>query len=63
MANNVCCPYFRTMKCGDTKEHRHTICRVDNDLFENEYVKLFCISDNDWISCPIWKKKEVNKCH
>ena len=58
---NVCCPYLRTMKCGDTKEHRHLICKAVNEVISNNDILYKCISDNKWILCSFYKpKKEAN---
>lgn len=48
---NICCPYFRTIRCSDTKEHRHIICKVTNTLISNSDTIYKCISENNFIDC------------
>jgi hypothetical protein len=52
---NVCCPYLRTMKCGDTKEHRHLRCRNRDVLISNDEATYYCISDEKFLLCPFYE--------
>jgi hypothetical protein len=45
MGDCVCCNYLRTIKCDDTTEHRHFICKGDNALIDNETVIKYCAGD------------------
>ena len=68
MGENVCCPFLRTLKCRDTKEHRHFGCNpimtlyqteqaqrlAENPLMDNDWVKVFCIGD--FKSCKYYPK-------
>ncbi len=58
---NICCPYLRTIKCGDTKEHRHLICKAEERLITNSDTLYKCISDSKWVLCSFYKPiKELN---
>lgn len=48
---NICCPYFRTVKCSDTKEHRHLICKSSGELITNNDALYKCISDGKFVVC------------
>ena len=53
MGENVCCLFLRTLKCRDTKEHRHFGCNPIMTLSQTEQAKrLANLSpmDNDWVS-------------
>lgn len=56
---NVCCPYFRTLPCADTKEHRHIICKLSRDLITNSETIFKCISNYNWESCAIYQVKPI----
>lgn len=47
---NVCCPYLRTKKCSDTKEHRHLVCLKIGDVITNSDVVYWCVGDK-YILC------------
>ena len=53
---NVCCPYFCTVRCGDTKEHRHIYCKAEDDAIANSETIFKCISDHNWIECEYFKE-------
>lgn len=58
---NVCCPYLRTIRCADTKEHHHLICRRRRDLPSNDDVLYHCISDGKYLLCAFYEQiEEVN---
>jgi hypothetical protein len=56
---NVCCPYFRTIACSDTKEHRHIYCKLQG-MICNSDTTFKCISEYNWIECEAYKEKPVN---
>jgi hypothetical protein len=56
---NVCCPYFRTIRCEDTEEHRHIYCKSKKCIMANSDTIFKCISDHNWIECEYFK--EVDK--
>lgn len=47
---NVCCPFFQTMVCGDSDDHRHLCCGAQKGLITNDTAKV-CISESDWETC------------
>lgn len=49
MGENVCCPYLRTLKCDDTKEHRHFGCNPKITLSQDERLSRDSLMDNDWV--------------
>jgi hypothetical protein len=55
---NVCCPYFRTMPCGDTKEHRHLFCKIVG-MINNSDTTFKCISDCNWENCEAYKQRPI----
>lgn len=58
---NVCCPYFRTIRCGNTKEHRHLYCKVSEQAVANSDTLYKCISNEKWLLCTFYKPvKELN---
>ena len=48
---NACCPYLRTLKCSDTKEHRHLYCKAEREVVTNSDTLYKCISNNKWVLC------------
>ena len=56
---NVCCPYFRTLPCADTKEHRHMACKLKEDLINNSDTTFKCISNYNWVNCEIYQLKPI----
>ncbi len=58
---NICCPYFRTIPCGDSKEHRHLVCIADRELIANSDTLYKCISDNRWLLCSFYKPIKEGK--
>lgn len=57
----VCCPNLRTIKCADTKDHRHLVCRLTSQPISNSIVKAKCITNGEWINCGIIGIYEVGK--
>ena len=53
---NVCCPYFCTVRCGDTKEHRHIFCECGGAIIPNSDTIFKCISNHNWTECEFFKK-------
>jgi hypothetical protein len=49
MGENVCCPYLRTLECGDTREHRHFGCNPKIILSQDENLSQYSLMDNDWV--------------
>ena len=52
---NKSCPSLRTMKCGDTKEHRHLFCKSKRELITNSEATSYCITDGKWILCAFYE--------
>ena len=59
MSENVCCPYLRTIKCTDTKVHRHFVCNPKSTLHQ-EGLSQHSLMDNDWVK--VFCMSEFNKC-
>jgi hypothetical protein len=55
---NVCCPYFCTIGCSDTKEHKHIYCEVEDKIIANSDTIFKCISDYNWIECEFFKRAD-----
>ena len=60
---NVCCPYFRTKKCGDTEEHRHFRCLNRDELPSNEDATYYCITDEKYLLCPYYETIRDEVCN
>jgi hypothetical protein len=53
---NSCCPCLRTMRCGDTKDHRHLICKAKRDFISNSDTVYKCISNHNWEDCKYFNE-------
>jgi hypothetical protein len=53
---NVCCPHFRTMKCGDTRQHRHLVCKPSGKIIGNSETFYKCISEDNFKICDNYKE-------
>lgn len=60
IAENVCCPILKVVKCTDTKEHKHLYCdpyhTVNYGLIDNDWCRIFCI--NQFKECKYFPKGE-----
>jgi hypothetical protein len=60
---NICCPFFRTMKCGDTREHRHIRCLNQDEMISNDEAAYYCISDEKFLLCPHYETVRDKKVY
>ena len=61
MRDNVCCPHFIVLDCGDTEEHRHIRCEGsfgDGLGIDNNKAIKWCLGG--YGRCPRRPRKEAN---
>ncbi len=44
--DNICCPNFGVIECGDSNEHSHLVCDFSHAPISNKTAKELCIGNN-----------------